>query len=180
MARVGLDRRIGLRLVGPCLLLSACGAEPSPVEPSRLEPLAMPPACTTEQAAGPPGMKVDGLVAVPIDMKVLTAHVELDLPKGEARVEAKVDFVMGPLDGFPLLDLRQTIIEAELNGTPVDPEKIRPHDLGAGEGAEMLVLECAAPKGSYSDSDRRVKPDSPPPCRSVRMRSRRPVRILCG
>ena len=27
---------------------------------------------------------------------------------------------------------------------------------------------------------RRVKPDSPPPWRSVRMRSRRPVTILCG
>jgi hypothetical protein len=46
--------------------------------------------------------------------------------------------------------------------------------------AEMEVEECAAPNGSYSLSLRRVKPDSPPPWRSVRMRSRRPVRILCG
>ena len=46
--------------------------------------------------------------------------------------------------------------------------------------AEIEVEECAAPKGSYSLSLRRVKPDSPPPWRSVRMRSRRPVRILCG
>src|SRR5262249_20073695 len=44
--------------------------------------------------------------------------------------------------------------------------------------AEIEVEECAAPKGSYSLSARLVKPDSPPPCRSVRMRSRRPVRIL--
>ncbi len=44
----------------------------------------------------------------------------------------------------------------------------------------MDVEEWAAPKGSYSLSDRRVKPDSPPPWRRVRMRSRRPVRILCG
>ena len=46
--------------------------------------------------------------------------------------------------------------------------------------AEMEVEECAAPNGSYSLSARRVKPERPPPVRSVRIRSRRPVRILCG
>ena len=46
--------------------------------------------------------------------------------------------------------------------------------------AEMEVEECAAPKASYSLSARLVKPESPPPWRRVRMRSRRPVRILCG
>jgi len=46
--------------------------------------------------------------------------------------------------------------------------------------AEIEVEECAAPKGSYTLSARLVKPESPPPWRSVRMRSRRPVRILCG
>src|SRR3712207_6879826 len=42
--------------------------------------------------------------------------------------------------------------------------------------AEMEVELCAAPKGSYSLSLRLVKPERPPPWRSVRMRSRRPVR----
>jgi hypothetical protein len=46
--------------------------------------------------------------------------------------------------------------------------------------AEIEVELCAAPNGSYSLSLRRVKPDSPAPWRSVRMRSRRPVTILCG
>ena len=46
--------------------------------------------------------------------------------------------------------------------------------------AEIEVDECAAPNGSYSLSLRLVKPDSPPGWRNVRMRSRRPVRILCG
>ena len=46
--------------------------------------------------------------------------------------------------------------------------------------AEMEVEEWAAPNGSYSLSARLVKPDRPPPMRSVRMRSRRPVRILWG
>ena len=44
--------------------------------------------------------------------------------------------------------------------------------------AEIEVEECAAPNGSYSLSARLVKPESPPPWRSVRMRSRRPVRNL--
>ena len=46
--------------------------------------------------------------------------------------------------------------------------------------AEMLVDECAVPKVSYSLSSRRGKPDKPSNWRSVGMRSRRPVKILCG
>ena len=46
--------------------------------------------------------------------------------------------------------------------------------------AEMLVDECAVPKASYSLSLRWGKPDRPPSWRRVAMRSRRPVRILCG
>ena len=42
------------------------------------------------------------------------------------------------------------------------------------------VEAWAAPNGSYSLSLRLVKPDRPPPWRRVRMRSRRPVMILCG
>ena len=48
------------------------------------------------------------------------------------------------------------------------------------KAAEIEVEECAAPNGSKGDSLRLVKPDSPPSLRSVRMRSRRPVRILWG
>src|SRR3954447_24371773 len=46
--------------------------------------------------------------------------------------------------------------------------------------AEIEVEEWPVPNGSYSLSDRLVKPERPPPWRRVRMRSRRPVRILCG
>ena len=38
----------------------------------------------------------------------------------------------------------------------------------------MEVEEWAAPNGSYSLSARRVKPERPPGCRNVRIRSRRP------
>ena len=46
--------------------------------------------------------------------------------------------------------------------------------------ANIEVDECPAPNGSYSLSERLVNPESPPPCRNVVIRSRRPVRILCG
>ena len=47
--------------------------------------------------------------------------------------------------------------------------------------AALIEVEAwAAPKGSYSLSLRLVKPDRPPGWRRVRMRSRRPVRILWG
>ncbi len=46
--------------------------------------------------------------------------------------------------------------------------------------AEIDVEEWAAPNGSYSLSERFVNPDRPPAWRSVRMRERRPVRILWG
>ena len=44
--------------------------------------------------------------------------------------------------------------------------------------AEIDVELCPAPKGSYTDSERFVKPDNPPCCRIVLILSRRPVRIL--
>ena len=48
------------------------------------------------------------------------------------------------------------------------------------ETAEIEVEEWPAPNGSNSDSLRLVKPDNPSFCRNVSIRSRRPVRILCG
>ena len=44
--------------------------------------------------------------------------------------------------------------------------------------AETEVDEWPAPKASYSDSARLVKPDRPPVWRMVGMRGRRPVKIL--
>ena len=46
--------------------------------------------------------------------------------------------------------------------------------------AEIDVEVWAAPNGSYSLSERLVKPERPSPWRSVSMRLRRPVRILWG
>ena len=46
--------------------------------------------------------------------------------------------------------------------------------------AEMEVELCPAPKGSYSDSSRLVKPEIPLDCRMEDILPRRPVKILWG
>jgi hypothetical protein len=46
--------------------------------------------------------------------------------------------------------------------------------------AEIEVEEWAGAERIVFALRTTVKPESPPSCRSVRMRSRRPVRILCG
>ena len=46
--------------------------------------------------------------------------------------------------------------------------------------AEMEVELCPAPKGSYSDSSRLVKPEIPLDCRMEAILPRRPVKILWG
>ena len=46
--------------------------------------------------------------------------------------------------------------------------------------AEIEVVECPAPKQSYSLSALFWKPLRPPCCRKVPIRLRLPVRILCG
>ena len=46
-----------------------------------------------------------------------------------------------------------------------------------GPGFQVYVEECPAPKQSYSDSLRFVKPERPFHCRSVSNRSRRPVQV---
>ena len=53
------------------------------------------------------------------------------------------------------------------------PLKSRPTAIP--KAAETDVDACPAPKGSYSDSDRLVKPERPPPCLMVDILERRPV-----
>ena len=79
-----------------------------------------------------------------------------------------------------LVDVQQDALdkaqaEIEATGAAVLARRV-----DVSSAAEMEVEAWAAPKGSYSLSARLVKPDRPPGWRRVRMRSLRPVRILCG
>jgi len=96
----------------------------------------------------PPVKTIDGLVAVPIDIQNLYAHVIFDMVAQRASVEATLEFLMGVEDGNPIFDLRQNIKEAWINNEPIDIEKLRHHDFGGGPGAELIILEKAISKGS--------------------------------
>ena len=73
---------------------------------------------------------------------------------------------------------KELIKHAYFGSLPID--RFLPAPLSLGRLDEMDVEEWAAPKGSYSLSVRLVNPEMPPPLRNVGIRSRRPVRILCG
>jgi hypothetical protein len=88
----------------------------------------------------PPPTEVDGLRAVPVDLQRVDARVVLDASAHTAQAEAAMRFRMGPVDGYPIFDLRQTIVEATLNGAALDPEKLAHHGFGGGEGAALRVL----------------------------------------
>jgi hypothetical protein len=57
----------------------------------------------------PPPKTVDGLLAVPIDIQQVTASLLFDGATSSGTGDATVQFVMGPQDGNPIFDLRQTI-----------------------------------------------------------------------
>jgi len=61
---------------------------------------------------------------------------------------------MGETDGLPILDLRQTVTEVELDGEPLDAELFHYQDLGGGEGADMRVLEQTL--GACTDHELRL------------------------
>ena len=57
----------------------------------------------------PPKKIVDGLLAVPIDIRHVEAYTVFDMSTSKARVTASMNFIMGNTDGYPFFDLRQNI-----------------------------------------------------------------------
>jgi hypothetical protein len=76
------------------------------------------------------------------------ANLRFDTETREAAGEATVEFVGGGVDGYPALDLRQTIDWVRLDGKDLHPDDFPPTDLGGGEGAEMRVLDFELEAGS--------------------------------
>ncbi|WP_394826396.1 hypothetical protein [Pendulispora albinea] len=99
----------------------------------------------------PPVVDVDGLRAVPIDIRRLDATVVLDAKTRTAAVEVTLQFRMGATSGYPIFDLRQDIGEAFLNGTRLDPAKLGQHDFGGGAGASLRVIEKRLPACSRNE-----------------------------
>lgn len=91
---------------------------------------------------------VDGLLAAPIDIHNVDAHLSFDATSSSGRGRATVHFVTGDHEGNPIFDLRQEITAAALDGVSIPPAKLAHHDFGGGPDAELRVLEAVLPAGS--------------------------------
>ncbi len=78
--------------------------------------------------------------AVPVDFESVDASVILDAFARHATVEATVRFHVGEQGGWPVFDLRQEIISAELDGESLSPASLGYQDFGAEPGAELRLL----------------------------------------
>ncbi len=72
------------------------------------------------------------------------------------------------------------IAPSPITATTLFVPPLRSRAVAMPSAAEIEVDEWAAPNGSYGLSSRRVKPERPPPWRSVRIRSRRPGENFMG
>lgn len=96
----------------------------------------------------PPARDVDGLHAVPIDILRVTARLTFDGATQTSAGDATLDFIMGPENGCPIFDLRQTITGVWLDGTPVPVAQAASHNFGGGAGAELRVLAQVVTAGT--------------------------------
>ncbi|WP_235756248.1 hypothetical protein [Paracoccus salsus] len=71
----------------------------------------------------------------------ITAAFQIDGSTKSASATAQMAFTVGPHDGHPVFDLRQTISSATLDGVSVPPAGIAHHDFDGGPDAQMRVLE---------------------------------------
>lgn len=88
----------------------------------------------------PPPTAVDGLVAVPVDVSSLAAAVVLDGSTSTASVDATLSYTVGPHDGHPFFDLRQSVDQCWLDGVAIDPSEVAAHDVGAGAFGSVRVV----------------------------------------
>jgi hypothetical protein len=102
----------------------------------------------TNFCLAPPATTVDGLLAVPIDIQRITASMTFDGATQTGQGDATLEFTMGPQNGNPFFDLRQTIIAAWLDGTSLPVTKLAHHDFGGGPHAELRVIEIILVAGS--------------------------------
>lgn len=91
----------------------------------------------------PPPATVDGLQAVPVDIQSIDAHLTFEGATASGTADVTLQFVMGPVDGHPVFDLRQTITAAWLDGASLAPAKLAEHDFGGGADAQLRIVEVS-------------------------------------
>jgi hypothetical protein len=96
----------------------------------------------------PPSRKVDGLLAVPIDIESIDASFVFDPSTSAATAEATITYTVGPVAGNPIFDLRQTITHAWLDGEPLPVARLAHHGFGTGAFTDLRVIEAEQAAGS--------------------------------
>lgn len=83
-----------------------------------------------------------------MDMERVRASVCFDVRAQRAEVMAEAEFRVDGPDGWPVFDLRQDLVHAELDGRALSPGSLPHRDLGAGQEARARALEVMCPGGS--------------------------------
>ncbi len=101
-----------------------------------------------DSVAPPAPVSIGDRLVVPVDITRVEAKIHFDVAARVASVEASVEFALEDSDGYPALDLRQSVDWLRLDGRDMTGEAFPPLDLGGGPGAEMRVLDRALSAGS--------------------------------
>jgi len=96
----------------------------------------------------PPAVPLEAAVAVPVDIEQVEGTLHFDVAARVATAEARVELVVGPATGCPVLDLRQRVDGVVLDGQRLPAEAFVHRDLGGGSGAQMRVLDRVLAAGS--------------------------------
>ena len=96
----------------------------------------------------PPAKTVDGLFAVPIDIQSITATFTFDGAAETASADATIVYTVGPADGNPIFDLRQTITQAWLDAVDFPVGQLAHHQFGTGVFTDLRVIESVQTAGS--------------------------------
>ncbi|MET0456131.1 MAG: hypothetical protein ABW137_30200 [Mycobacterium sp.] len=92
----------------------------------------------------PPPTRVGRLLLVPMHITSLNAVVRIDARGSDAVVDATMVYEVGPTTGHPFFDLRQKVDRCWLDGAPVHPTDVAPHDVGEpGQYSSVRVMAAA-------------------------------------
>jgi hypothetical protein len=96
----------------------------------------------------PPARIVDGLLAVPVDIQSIEASFTFDGGTQTASADATITYIVGPTAGNPIFDLRQTIMQAWVDGVMVHVAQIAHHAFGVDQFTELRIVESVQGAGS--------------------------------
>lgn len=96
----------------------------------------------------PPPKLVDGLWAVPIDIRRIDASLVFDAASQQVSGDATLEFRLGRHAGCPIFDLRQSVTGVWLDGAVVPTGEVAHHDFAGGTHANLRVLAHSLEAGS--------------------------------